>query len=242
MASYNGESFIVEQIDSILKQIGTDDELIIVDDCSTDKTLSLLKNTNDSRIRLFQTDKNVGHVGAFEMALSRASNDIIFLSDQDDIWKPSKYDLTLQEFQHDAKLAFVVHSLSAADERGNLICDDWLSLTPACKHRSQLLLAELIKPQVFGSASAFRRELLALMLPFPIFVYAHDHWLLICAAINGEYKFLSDHLVLRRIHENNVTPKSGLSITKKVYYRSIFVLLILTGIFRSTVRRMKHVK
>ena len=91
MASYNGESFIVEQIDSILKQIGTYDELIIVDDCSTDKTLSLLKNINDSRIRLFQTDKNVGHIGAFEMALSRASNDIIFLSHQDDIWKHEDY-------------------------------------------------------------------------------------------------------------------------------------------------------
>lgn len=238
MATYNGERFVCEQIASILKQIDTNDELVIVDDCSTDKTVSLIKSTNDSRIRLFQMDKNIGHVGAFEIALSKANNDIIFLSDQDDIWRSDKYRTILQEFESDQKLTLVVHSLSAIDADGGVISDNWLSLRSTGRYGFQLLLAEFIKPRVFGSASAFRRVLLDVILPFPDFLYAHDHWLVIIVAINGRYKFLSERLVSRRIHANNVTPRSGLGIIKKIYYRLIFIGLVITGIVRSIVRRV----
>lgn len=233
MATYNGERFVSEQISSILDQIGKDDELVIVDDCSTDRTVSLIKSTDDSRIRLFQIEKNIGHVGAFEMAVSNANHDIIFLSDQDDIWRPDKYQIMLKEFKSDQNLILAVHSLSAIDVNGSLICNNWHDLISESKYGPQLLLAELFKPRVFGSASAFRRRLLRLMLPFPNYLYAHDHWLVICAAINGHVKFLAENLVSRRIHESNVTPKSGATLTKKIYYRILFVRFIFIGTLRS---------
>lgn len=240
MATFNGERFVSEQISSILGQIDINDELVIVDDCSTDETVSLINSANDPRIRLFQMDRNVGHVGAFEMALSNATHDIIFLSDQDDIWNPDKYQITLQEFESDQSLMLVVHSLSAIDANGHLICSNWHDLSPVNKCGHQLLVAELFKPRVFGSASAFRRGLLGLMLPFPNLLYAHDHWLVICAAMNGNFKFLAESLVLRRIHESNVTPRSGVSLRNKIYYRMLFLRFIFIGMLRLSFLGGKH--
>ena len=61
MATYNGEKYIEEQLKSILPQIGINDEVIIVDDCSTDNTVNIIREINDTRIKLFQNDRNRKH-------------------------------------------------------------------------------------------------------------------------------------------------------------------------------------
>ena len=90
MACYNGEKFIQEQVDSIICQLGLDDELIISDDGSNDRTLDILFSYEDSRIKILHNRACHGFVGNFENALSHAKGDYIFLSDQDDIWKKEK--------------------------------------------------------------------------------------------------------------------------------------------------------
>ena len=72
MASYNGEKFIKEQIISIISQfINKDDELIIVDDCSTDDTVKIIKKINSKNIKLFFNNKNIGVVKTFERAIQK---------------------------------------------------------------------------------------------------------------------------------------------------------------------------
>lgn len=86
MATYNGAKFLTQQLESIIPQLNEEDELVIVDDCSTDNTLRIIQSTNDFRIKIFLNETNRGHVYSFGRALELASNDIIFMSDQDDIW------------------------------------------------------------------------------------------------------------------------------------------------------------
>ena len=126
IASYNGEKFILEQLNSILTQIHEKDEILICDDKSTDSTVEIIKKINDSRLKLYENDKNLGYTKNFERVLSLSKGDIIITSDQDDIWLPGKYktiikNLKLVDFVvHDAKIVdtatCLLYTSDAADE------------------------------------------------------------------------------------------------------------------------------
>ena len=89
LAAYNGEKYIEEQINSILCQLSLNDELLISDDGSTDKTIKIISDLNDPRIKLFKNNfKSVQK--NFEFLLQNSIGEIIFLSDQDDIWEKNK--------------------------------------------------------------------------------------------------------------------------------------------------------
>ena len=91
MALYNGAKFVEEQIDSILPQLDhPNDEIIIVDDFSKDNSVELISNYKDPRIKLIKNKSNIGYIKTFEKAINLSKNDIIFLSDQDDIWENNK--------------------------------------------------------------------------------------------------------------------------------------------------------
>jgi glycosyltransferase involved in cell wall biosynthesis len=242
LASYNGGKFIEKQLSSILSQINALDEVILVDDASKDNTLQIVKNITDSRIKIVPLKYNVGHVKAFEKAIALASNEIIFLSDQDDIWFPGKYQRILEEFNVDESTVLVVHSFASINEFGEDIAHDWLSQRAAKVSGLSFLFRELLKPSVFGSASAFKSSLREIMLPFPDYVYAHDHWLTVCASIAGNSKFIVDNLVYRRIHLYNLTPKNGLRYSKKLYVRLLFLRMIFSMFYRLTSNAYKNSK
>src|SRR3954447_2023680 len=86
MATYNGSKYVREQIDSILADLGADDEVVVVDDASRDATASLLEGLADPRVRVLRSVQNHGYVKTFERAIGEATGEIIMLSDQDDVW------------------------------------------------------------------------------------------------------------------------------------------------------------
>nr|AIA84980.1 Glycos_transf_2 [uncultured Leptotrichia sp.] len=90
MATYNGSSFIKAQLESILFQLNTNDEVVISDDGSSDDTLSIIEAFNDPRIRLIEGPKIHSVAHNFEYAIRHSRGDIIFLSDQDDVWLNNK--------------------------------------------------------------------------------------------------------------------------------------------------------
>ena len=105
MATYNGEMYIRRQLDSILKQMSADDELVISDDGSTDNTLEIIGSYKDRRIKLLHsTHKNL--ILNFENALKQASGDVVFLSDQDDIW----FDKKVKKYKEHLKKNLLVFS------------------------------------------------------------------------------------------------------------------------------------
>ena len=104
IATYNGEKYIREQLDSILVQLGPDDEIVVCDDRSSDRTLELIEGYRDSRIHVHRNEKNLGHVRNFEKAISLSRGDYLFLSDQDDVWLPGRVQEMLGQMQSDASV------------------------------------------------------------------------------------------------------------------------------------------
>jgi len=121
MAVKNGAAYVKEQIDSILCQLGPNDELIVSDDQSTDATLDIVRSFNDPRISIFSSVRR-GAINNFERALSRSSGDFIFLADQDDIWHPDKLSTMIPHFQN---YDLVVCDCLLVGEQRNVLCNSF---------------------------------------------------------------------------------------------------------------------
>ncbi len=216
MAAYNGASFIKQQINSIISELRHDDELIILDDCSTDNTREIISEISFPGLRLYVNDKNMGHVKTFAKVLGYAKNQIIFLSDQDDIWVDKRVDMMINALQHSNSSFVLSHYEHFSDQPPSV------SLFPdrvAEKCRYYPHLISLLKFMIgesqlpaYGCAMAFKRELLSVILPFPDVVEAHDHWVVLCALAWGPWVLLNDITVLHRIHRQNLSPTQRRSL------------------------------
>ena len=120
--TYNSEKFIIETIQSVQKQSYPDWEMIIVDDCSTDNTVSIVSaiSKNDSRIRFFQLEENLGTGVARDLALSKATGRYITFLDSDDLWKPSKLEKQI-DFLRSNNHPFTFSFYECIDEAGNAL-------------------------------------------------------------------------------------------------------------------------
>lgn len=214
MATYNGERYLLPQLESILSQLGEEDELIVSDDGSTDATLSLLAGLGDSRIRLFYNERH-GFVHNFENALCQARGEYIFLSDQDDLWLPQKVSTCLKLLQN---CLLVTHNARLIDGEGKDMGQDFFSL-----HRSKGgFWHNLLRNSHVGCCMAFRRELLQHALPFPQQLITHDIWLGLVAEKVGKTCMYPLPLICYRRHHGNVSStseKSRLSVWRMLQYR-----------------------
>ena len=116
MATYNGESYISAQINSILLQLDSDDEIVIIDDCSSDETRKIILDFSDKRIKLFVNKYNMGPVYSFQRALHLSRGEFIFLADQDDVWKKNKVKKIMEAFS-DSSNALIVHDAIVVDSK-----------------------------------------------------------------------------------------------------------------------------
>jgi glycosyltransferase involved in cell wall biosynthesis len=199
MATYNGEKYIKEQIQSILVQLSNHDELIISDDNSTDNTIGFIKEISDSRIKLF-FNKEKGYTSNFENALNQVKGDIIFLSDQDDIWVSNKVEICLKELE---SYDFVVSDCKVMNNKNRIISDSYFVLRNVKKTN----FGNLIKFSFLGCCLAFRSSLLEKALPFPSDrkLCTHDNWLFLVGAFLFRYKVLDEKLIYYRRHNENVS-------------------------------------
>lgn len=103
LATYNGEKYLKEQLDSILNQSYSNFRLLISDDCSKDTTKNILEEykKKDNRIQVFYQEKNLGYVKNFEFLLKKVENEIYALSDQDDVWNYDKIEKTYNKMIED---------------------------------------------------------------------------------------------------------------------------------------------
>lgn len=224
IATYNGEKYIKEQLDSILLQLGMNDEVIVSDDSSTDKTLDIIKSYKDKRIKIFPNNKFYSPIFNFENALKQAKGDYIFLADQDDIWLPNKVAIMTEYLKNGFDL--VLSDGEIVDIDLNTISDSIYSLL----HSKQGFIHNFLHNSYSGSRMAFTRDLLNYVLPFPSRIAMHDIWIGLCAELYFNPLFISDKLILYRKHGDNVSvtgEKSPYSLRFKIQYRFyIFIQLI----------------
>jgi glycosyltransferase involved in cell wall biosynthesis len=232
LAAYNGSQFIRNQIESILVQLGEYDELLIGDDDSSDDTVPIILSFNDPRIRLYESKHNLGHVKNFEKLISESSGDLIFLSDQDDYWEPNKVTEVKKIMQTYPSITMVNHALALMDEHG-VVYDYYQKKTRSeFYHKGALIVGQIIKSEIYGCALAFRGSLKQYILPFARNAYAHDHWLVLVNGLVGKTYYIATPLVRYRQHANNLTPKRGLSLVKKITIRLIQISHLIFIIYR----------
>lgn len=231
VASYNGEKFIVEQLTSILTQLGENDEIVIVDDCSTDATLELIEGISDRRIKVYRHEKNTGHVQAFAHAIEKCSGDYVFLSDQDDVWLENKLSLFLERFAISGVECVVSNYYSWNPERGSKSVRHTM-LTERQSRFGRLLLLFQGRVGHLGCCMAFSKELISKAVPFPNSVDAHDRWLLLYSIIFGEIGLVEEYTLLHRKHSKNVTPKQRRKISVVVHSRLMMFLHLLIAVKR----------
>ena len=199
VATYNGEKFIREQIDSILRQLSSDDEIIVSDDGSTDGTIVIINCIGDKRIRIIEGPRKHSPTFNFENALKEAKGDYIFLADQDDVWKTNKVEVCMKWLQ---KYDCVVSDAEVTDSNLNPL---YPSLYAIMQVRQGHIYNTVWKNGYTGCCMAFRRNVLEASLPFPKDIPMHDIWIGNVAAYKYNVKFIPDKLILFRRHKETIS-------------------------------------
>ena len=202
MAAFNGEKYLKDQVDSILKQCLPVEEVVVSIDKSQDKTLEILNNYSilDSRIKIFE-GPNKGVVKNFENAIKKCTGDIIFLCDQDDIWYRNKVELIVNEFKKNRKISLLLHDATVTDEYLNILYSSFFEKN----HSKSGKIRNIIKNSYVGACIAFRQELKKYILPFPKNIPMHDQWIGLIAEVKGKVKFLKEPLIKYRRHKYTIT-------------------------------------
>ena len=207
LATYNGARYVEEQLRSILDQLDARDEVIVVDDASTDDTREVVQSVRDPRVRLHVHSVNRGYAAAFESALRRATGTHVMLSDQDDVWPAGRLVRMRQALETASVVVGNVRVLDTeAPLRGPFGQREW-RLPEHPTHRLRVL-ASLAVSNVpyYGSAMGMRADFLPVVLPYPPSARElPDAWIAINALLRTSIAHLDDDVVLRRVHEGNTS-------------------------------------
>ena len=230
IATYNGEKYLKQQLDSILNQLENDDEVIISDDGSTDNTLEIIKSYQDFRIKLYDTKVFQSPIFNFENALNYISGDVVVLADQDDIWEENKLEVIRKSFENDLDIVVLkMYNGVCIDECGKITEHDLFKYIGV----KDGLFLNIIKNSFIGCNIAFSSKLLNFVLPFPKKIPMHDSWLGCNAYIYGKVEFIDEKVFQYRIHDNNY------SIQKSSLYQKLLWRFYLIG---SLIQRLFDVK
>lgn len=222
IATFNGEDYIEQQLNSIRFQLNDFDEIIISDDGSTDNTVEIIKALKDHRIQIYKNRKkkfNYGHyyVSAnFENALKKSNGDIIFLADQDDIWCPNRLEVSLK-YLNDYDL--VINNAFVIDENGKLLENTFFDDNMIFPRG---IINNIISPKYHGCCMAFHKSVLEYALPFPSKLILHDSWIGMLTEYFGKVTYINDNLIFYRRHFSNASfleGKSKNSLLFKIVYR-----------------------
>ncbi|CAN5305223.1 glycosyltransferase family 2 protein [soil metagenome] len=205
MATYNGSLYLAEQMESLMAQSYKNLEIIIVDDCSLDNTVEILKKFQErnTSINIISNETNLGYIKNFEKGCSLAGGEYIALCDQDDYWHPDK----------------IKHMQAAIGNYPLIYCDSVLcdeNLQPIgvnisdrgnCREYDNCL-QQAIFCRIYGHATLIKKEFLLKTIPF-LAVIPHDWWICFMATFHGGMKYLNEPLANYRQHGANIFGAAG---------------------------------
>lgn len=223
MATYNGQRHLNRQLKSILMQLTDGDEIIISDDHSTDSTRQVIEDFHDQRIKLIENVGEKGPVGNFQNAISQATGDYIFLSDQDDVWLPDKVTSVIYLLE---KYDLVISDCVVVDDELNVLYPSFFKI----RNSKQGFINNLLKNSYMGCCMAFRKSFVKHVLPIPKRVHMHDWWIGLNIELKGKVFFFETPLILYVRHGNNASPtgEGSYSFPQKMYNRFIIVNSLLS--------------
>lgn len=230
MATYNGEKYIRDQIESIISQLREYDELIISDDGSSDATGSIAHEyeVKDARIKLIDGPR-CGVVKNFENALKEAHNDLIMFADQDDIWMPNKLDKIRDYMTEHPDIMLTMHDMYIADNE-EIKQNKFQRTSFKIRPRKHGYIYNLLYNGYYGCCMTLRHDLVEKIVPFPDQVTLYDQWISLIAEKQKKAAFIECPLIVHRYHGDNFSKKR--SFLEKVGFR--IELLVAT---KKTLRR-----
>lgn len=211
LATYNGERYVAEQLDSLLRQTWPDFRVLVRDDGSSDATRDIIKRyvaAYPDRITLCEDHGNLGVISNFAELMRLSSAPYVMFSDQDDVWLPGKVQTSFAamkrlEQRHGADIPLLVHTdLCVVNEALEITAPSFLK--QAHLQTGHTLGRLLIKNNVTGCTTLFNRALLDKALPMPDSCLMHDWWIALVAAAFGEVVLLPRADILYRQHGRNV--------------------------------------
>lgn len=226
VASYNGEKYIDAQMRSILKNLGSEDEIVVSDDGSTDGTLDILKRYQNARIpiRILEgpgkgIKLNIGN------ALKACRGKYIFLADQDDVWSDDKVSKVM-EYLGQKGCCLVCHDAVVMDAS---LTEIQMGSFFRYRNSKPGFLANLLKNRYMGCCMAFDARLLSIALPIPEEIEMHDQWIGMMNDLNGGNSlFIRDKLLLYRRHDKNVSDFSHGTMLQMLRKR----IVLLNAVYR----------
>ncbi len=230
LATYNGERFLKEMLQSLVGQSRPADKVIAIDDASQDTSVEILESFKGKLpLEIFRQEQNGGHRKAFATGLEQARQyaqpgDLIALADQDDVWKKDKLE-KLESLIGESALVF--GDAEVIDKDGKIIRSSWRK--EALIQKSIPLKAQIAGiNNVTGCLSLFKAELLDKILPIPKDVTVHDRWVAMIAERNGGIKAIDDAVVQYRLHESNAVggkPAPAMSKTLEIQARWLQMII-----------------
>jgi glycosyltransferase involved in cell wall biosynthesis len=203
MTTYNGAKYLKEQLNSFLSQTVIPSELVVCDDGSSDETVAILdsfKSASPFPVRVFKNEKNLGHEKNFGKVIDLCSGDIIFLSDQDDVWFPTKLARVSSIFISKPGVLLVINDAEITNGAGLPTGRTVFSQTKAAG-----VIGASGKSLTLGCATAFRSELRSLISPVPALEYGHDSWIHDFTHMVGGRYVLEETQQFYRRHGGNVS-------------------------------------
>lgn len=243
IATYNGEKYLREQLDSILNQTYKNIRIVISDDCSKDNTVNILKEykEKDDRIELYLHEKNLGVVKNIEFMLSKVENDLYMLSDQDDVWLPEKVEKSVEKLEKEnADLVF--GDLEVVDEQLNTMYPsfgDFMLLNEKIHKYINTNKINYLYNCVTGCTVLSKKKFIDKIIPIPTEskYLIHDYWIGLILSLNGKLAYMDEKYIKYRQHGNNQvgTNKISHGFTKLEQVRELFINVKL-GVFGTYVK------
>jgi len=235
MATYNGAKYVLSQLTSILSQLSAYDEVIIVDDCSSDDTVQIIQSLNDTRIKIFISTSNEGVVKSFEKALRMAGGELIFLSDQDDVWFDNKVAELVNIFSSEEVDLIVHDAVLVINGKANA------NTLFQFRNSSKGVIKNVVSNTYVGCCMAFNRKILNNILPIPAKIgILHDAWIGILANFyNYNILFHDKTLIYFIRHDNNASTLVRRNIVRIMFERFILIHAVIIHVIRKYIRDSK---
>ena len=231
LATYNGEKYLSELIDSILSQTYKNIRLIISDDCSKDNTREILDKykKEDSRVIVYKQEQNQGYVKNFEFLLKKVESDYYMLADQDDVWLPEKVEKSLQKLKaENADLVF--GDLEVVDQNLKTIYpsfNDFMLLSRKIQKYIKSSKLNYLYNCITGCTILAKSKFISQILPVPTTskYFIHDHWIGIIMSTYGKLAYMPEKYIKYRQHGDNQvgTNKISHKFTKLTQVRELFI-------------------
>ncbi|SEK38964.1 Glycosyltransferase, GT2 family [Streptococcus equinus] len=216
VALYNGEKFIIEQLDSIKNQTRMPDEVLICDDGSTDNSVEIvsnyLKKNNLKNWKIVENPYNKGYAKNFIDMIDDAKYEIVFLSDQDDIWKSDKIEnmLSVMESNMQVDLLSGANDFEVIEGKHSNV---EVMETNTMKFNGSVEKVKQNKKNMHiqrsGCLMCVRKSFFNTIKNYWILDWAHDDFLWKYAMLNDSCFYLHKLTITRRLHNNNTSRNSS---------------------------------